>query len=95
MSFVVGSRNPIADRTMSKNVITAANGAKPNPVLNNLIVSGDKAYLAGVLGTDASGALVPGGVKAEAVQALKNAAERLGHAGLDLSDGERVRFAIR
>lgn len=73
--------------TMSKKVIEAANGPNPSPILNNLIVSGDKAYLAGVLGTDATGKLVTGGVKAEAVQALRNAEERLRHAGLDLSDG--------
>lgn len=41
-----------------------------------------------MLGTDAEGKLVPGGAKVEVVQALKNATEKLSHAGLDLSDGE-------
>lgn len=40
------------------------------------------------MGTDASGQLVSGGVKAETIQSMRNATERLGHVGLDLSDGE-------
>lgn len=59
-----------------------------NPIINNLIVSGNTVYLAGVLGTDASGQLVSGGVKEETIQSMRNATERLSHAGLDLSDGE-------
>ncbi len=59
-----------------------------NPIINNLIVSGNTVYLAGVLGTDASGQLVSGGVKEETVQSMRNATERLSHVGLDLSDGE-------
>lgn len=85
----------------NKVVIEAANGPKralyphlcqsdrpANPIINNVVVSGNTVYLAGVLGTDSEGKLVSGGVKKETVQALKNASERLGHVGLDLSDGE-------
>ncbi|CAK9785577.1 unnamed protein product [Cutaneotrichosporon oleaginosum] len=71
----------------NKIVIEAANGTKPNPIINNLIVSGATVYLAGVLGTDASGQLVSGGVKAETIQSMRNATERLSHVNLDLSDG--------
>ncbi|BEI81795.1 hypothetical protein CcaverHIS002_0209550 [Cutaneotrichosporon cavernicola] len=70
----------------NKVVIEAANGAKPNPIINNLIVSGNTVYLAGVLGTDAAGQLVSGGVKEETIQSMRNATERLSHIGLDLSD---------
>ncbi|KLT43530.1 YjgF-like protein [Cutaneotrichosporon oleaginosum] len=70
----------------NKIVIEAANGTKPNPIINNLIVSGATVYLAGVLGTDASGQLVSGGVKAETIQSMRNATERLSHVNLDLSD---------
>lgn len=65
-----------------------------NPIINNLIVSGNTVYLAGVLGTDASGKLVSGGVKEETVQSMRNATERLAHAGLDLSDGEMVLIGL-
>lgn len=87
LTLEAASSRPTIMTNPNKKVISAANGATPSPVLNNLIVSGDKAYLAGVLGTDESGKLVSGGVKAETVQALKNAEDRLRHAGLDLSDG--------
>ncbi|WOO76451.1 RutC family protein [Vanrija pseudolonga] len=67
----------------NKQIITAAGSA---PIFSAAIRSGDKVYLAGLIGTGADGALVAGGVQAETVQALKNATERLAHAGLDLSD---------
>ncbi|RSH79495.1 uncharacterized protein EHS24_001547 [Apiotrichum porosum] len=70
----------------NKRVVTAANGPKPNPMMSNVIVSGDKVYLAGILGTDESGGLVAGGAKAETAQALQNVSARLELAGLDLSD---------
>jgi enamine deaminase RidA (YjgF/YER057c/UK114 family) len=57
-------------------------------MMSNVIVSGDKVYLAGILGTDESGQLVAGGAKAETAQALQNVSARLELAGLDLSDGQ-------
>lgn len=57
-------------------------------MMSNVIVSGNKVYLAGILGTDESGGLVAGGAKAETAQALQNVSARLELAGLDLSDGQ-------
>jgi hypothetical protein len=53
-----------------------------------MFVSGDKVYLAGVIGVDDMGNVVPGGVAMEATVELKTAAKGLALVDLDLSDGE-------
>ncbi|GFZ44420.1 hypothetical protein JCM24511_02142 [Saitozyma sp. JCM 24511] len=74
---------------LNKVVIREADGPKGSPFLSNMIVSGDKVYLAGVIGVDNIGNVVQGGVAEEATEALKTAVKRLALVDLDLSDGEK------
>lgn len=53
-----------------------------------MIVSGHTVYLAGVIGNNDQGEMIPGTIKDRTTQALRNAESRLALIGLDLSDGK-------
>jgi 2-iminobutanoate/2-iminopropanoate deaminase len=53
---------------------------------NDGVVAGNTLYVAGQEGTDASGKLAPGGIKAETRVALENIAKVVKEAGFDMKD---------
>ena len=55
-------------------------GQSPWP-FSSAVRVGDMLFLAGQIGTDSTGALVPGGIEAETRQTLVNIAAALAHAG--------------
>jgi reactive intermediate/imine deaminase len=73
-------------RTSAKAVIQAP--------FSQAIVAGRMIYTAGCLGFDTAGKLVPGGIKAETAQALKNIGEVLKAAGSDYNQVVKVTILL-
>jgi enamine deaminase RidA (YjgF/YER057c/UK114 family) len=59
-----------------------------------MIVAGSTVYLAGCIGTDAQGKLIPGTIQDRTRQALDNARKRLEFINLDLTDGWSATRAV-
>ena len=64
--------------------------ATPSSPYSPVFVSGDLVYTAGQIGTDASGAIVDGGVEAQTRQALENLGRCLEAAGCSFGDVIKV-----
>ena len=76
-----------AERAGARRVVLTADAPAPVGPYSQGILAGDTLYLAGQIGIDpAAGALVPGGVEAEARQVLDNLASVLEAAGMDFGD---------
>lgn len=77
--------------TESKEAVNTEHAPRAIGPYSQAIVAGDWVFVSGQLGLDPqTGALVPGGVQAEARQALANVRGILQSAGADLSDVVRT-----
>ena len=84
---------PGIQRREGRRVIQAGPATGGLPYSPGILV-GNTLYLAGTIGEDASNNLVPGGIEAEARQALANVGEVLKAAGMTLQDVTSVTVYI-
>jgi 2-iminobutanoate/2-iminopropanoate deaminase len=78
---------------MSKQIIST--GGNPNLPFSPAVKAGGFIYVAGTLGTDASGAVAKGDLKAQANQALENIAATLKAGGSSLANAASVMVYLR
>jgi 2-iminobutanoate/2-iminopropanoate deaminase len=80
-------------QTSSKQIITA--GGNPNLPFSPAVKAGGLIYVAGTLGTDASGSLAKGDVKAQTKQTLDNISATLKAGGASLSNAASLLVYLR
>src|SRR2546423_7644801 len=77
----------------SKQIITT--GSNPNPPFSPAVKADGLIYVAGTLGTDASGAIAKGDIKAQTKQTLENISATLKAAGSSLANATSVMVFLR
>ncbi|HEX7140585.1 MAG TPA: RidA family protein [Vicinamibacterales bacterium] len=91
--LVIGAAHVAPAQTMSKQIISV--GGNPNLPFSPAVKAGGFIYVAGALGTDASGAIAKGDIKAQTKQALENISATLKAAGSSLANATSVTVYLR
>jgi enamine deaminase RidA (YjgF/YER057c/UK114 family) len=84
---------PQAPQTMSKQII--ATGGNPSLPFSPAVKAGGFIYVAGTLGTDRSGAIAKGDIKAQTKQTLDNISATLASGGSSLANATTVTVYLR
>jgi 2-iminobutanoate/2-iminopropanoate deaminase len=91
--LVTGAAAVALAQTMSKQIIST--GGNPSLPFSPAVKAGGFVYVAGTLGTDASGALAKGDIKAQTKQTLENISATLKAGGSSLANATSVMIYLR
>jgi len=91
--IITGAATVALAQPMSKQIISV--GGNPNLPFSPAVKAGGFIYVAGTLGTDASGALAKGDIKAQTKQTLENISATLKAGGSTLANATSVMIYLR